>query len=241
MTDQPDQQHSEPPVQPPPDGMQRGQTYRTKVINNPFTRAARFLWIVGTLELLIFSCSSGSFIWMGTLSTDQWMKMVSATEMSQQQRDVLVQFQDQLPSWSMMMGIAGLLLGVLPGLLFVCLAFAVRKAHRGAIIACMIMASAQAFVLGFITVPNLFQSITNANPVSLTVTVLLFGTPLALLIWTIRWLFPANLLARHMVVHGYRQMYQQYLESIGQGRAANTGQSSPSTGPDNEPWNKPNP
>jgi hypothetical protein len=214
--------------------------FREKIITNPFMRAARYLWIVGILEIIACGCFSSVMIWSGSHSADELVQMMSTSQTSQQQQEVILQYRDQIPGMLMMLGFSALFLGMVPGLLYLLLAFSVRKGHRGAVIACMIMTTAQAIVLGFITVTYLLASLANGNPLLMTVTFVLFGTPLALLVWTIRWLFPANLMARHMAIHGSRQMYQQYLQSIGQGRdGAAVDQTAGTTGPDHEPWNHP--
>ena len=233
----PPSRNSPPPeIPPPPPGPEpesanawRPGLSRSTILANPFGRSSALLKLIGGIEILVFGFISMVMIWSGTRSADQL------------QQSLQIELAEDLPGAMMMFGIGTLLMGVLPGVLYLLARLPVSRGHRGAIFACMILTSAQMIVLGFATFTSASNAIAAGSPLLVSLCVIFLGTPLGILIWTQRWLFSASLLAKHIEEKGYRQQYEVLLQSLANEtkKPIDPEHSSAQTEVDDEPGNHP--
>ncbi len=148
-------------------------------------RASLFLWIAGGIEVLAFGCCSAL---LGVYSAMPLSMIQQAMAgQPQQMRD---QF-EQVHPYFLHLAAGALILGFFPGLLLVLLGFAVRSGHRGATIVALVLAITQALVVAVLLLNAVIGGLMVGDPMSVTLAVLVVGSPLALLALAIRWLLAA--------------------------------------------------
>ncbi len=147
-------------------------------------RAARWIWWIGSAEILIFTIFSASFANVASTPIDQIVKQLDGTvDLAQ-----LELVHDKL--WPVVALL--LILGVAPGLAYLFLGFAIR---RGVLVATrigLVIAGTQAVVLAVFTANTVLTAILTLNPVAVSAWVVLLGTPTALLLLLVRALLRAQ-------------------------------------------------
>lgn len=155
---------------------------------DPPARAALFLWIVGGLQAVFFTSCAACMGIAALLPADQWQEVLAQQNQSLPQGVTPSQFQGAMLPLAVLMFV----LGVLPGIAYIVLAFFVRKAKPGAINLALLILITQMVVLGVMFLLNVGTGIVAGAPIQITVTVLTQGSLLAILFATARWLFKAR-------------------------------------------------
>jgi hypothetical protein len=150
---------------------------------DPNFRAAVFVWIAGAVTMLMSGCCAMTAMMLGTVSLEE-LERVAGQPMPPQ----FTQVQPMLAY----VAIAVLVMGFVPGVIYLVLGFGIRRGKLLPIRLAMVLAITQSIVLACLLLWDLAQAITAGNPMALTVSVLLMGTPLALLGFALRWLFAAQ-------------------------------------------------
>jgi hypothetical protein len=149
-------------------------------------RAAVFLWILGGVGVLMWTCLGGTLLWMGLTSRATLERVIQVQLMRPEQREayaLLLEYKPQLP----VLGTAVLILGVLPALAGIILAFFVRGQRRGAILAALLVVGFQTMLL----VLYLVGSIAQGAAAGLMEAAIIAGPILILCLFTLRWLWQA--------------------------------------------------
>ena len=208
-----------------------------------------FCFIVGAAELLIFGCCSGSFFFIAGAPLDELAKTPNLTAEQLDQLDQISQMPKEI---FVAIGIGGLLLGVLPGVLYLILGSGVRKMKTASIMICLVMAIAQTIVVAVLFLQHVLGALTMGNPVQITMAVVIWGSMGGLLFFTIRWLFIARRTQVKILL--YKLQQARAAEAAAKQEPWNTPPPPPDGGapgappappnqsgydPNNEPWNRP--
>ncbi|MDX1682153.1 MAG: hypothetical protein R3336_03435 [Phycisphaeraceae bacterium] len=145
---------------------------------SPYRRAALLCWLTGAMEILIFGCCAGVFAMFGQFSAEQFPP---------EQHEQFKLIQQIAP----LVAVAVVVMGVLPGLIYVGLGFAVKAQKTWAVVTGLIFAIGQAFMLGLMLLYSLVNAVMMMDPVSFTLNVIVIGSPLALLVFLAYWLMKA--------------------------------------------------
>ncbi len=138
-------------------------------------RSAAWLWIVGGLEMLSITCCLLGFAVILVVPASEFVGQgMSATQAQQ-----LNTLKPVLPL--IMLGI--MLLGFVPGLCYVILAFLVRRGRHRPTLVCRGLLLTQAILLGLMLLNILLGALAQANPWALVLGCFMLGLPLALLIY----------------------------------------------------------
>ncbi|MBI1336272.1 MAG: hypothetical protein GC164_04840 [Phycisphaera sp.] len=152
-------------------------------------RAGLMLWVLGGLEAVCLGFMSlMMFATMALPPTDRDKLIQEAAKQYQVSTEAVSRMFDALP----MMGLAYIVFGVLPGLALVVLGFLVRKPVRWAATTAIVIVLAQAIITGFLLLNAVASAAMGGNPVMLTAGVVMFGTPLAIMVYTLTRLFASR-------------------------------------------------
>ncbi|MCC7409750.1 MAG: hypothetical protein IT442_16920 [Phycisphaeraceae bacterium] len=151
-------------------------------------RAAVRLWICGSVFLLLFGCCAGLFGLASQMPWSEFEQSMRQQQMGDQQLDQLHQM------WGYMPAVAGLmaLVGPLPGLFYLLLGFGVRAARPWAINLAMVVGALHGGVLLIMLLLNLVGYLGHDQVRYGIFSALMWGLPLALLVWMIRSLWHAR-------------------------------------------------
>lgn len=147
-------------------------------------RAARWIWWIGGAETVIFVFLAVILVVLASISIDE-----SFPEFEGQLDLVLLQArQDRL--WSLVALL--LVLGVGPGLAYLWLGFAIRRGALTAIRIALAVVGTQVVVLALVMVNVILTAILALDPFEVSLSVVLLGTPAALLVCLVRVLLRAQ-------------------------------------------------
>lgn len=156
-------------------------------------RAAIFVWILGGLTVVLCGCCSALLGVMGMMS-DQELEEAARQPLPPE----YFQFKQQLPT----VALGVLILGFVPGVLYLFLGFGVHKGRSAPTGIALVLAATQAIALAGLAAWDMIAAIRMGNPSALTFVILILGTPLLLLGFAIRWLLAAQQMnASHDVNH----------------------------------------
>lgn len=144
------------------------------------TRAAVLLWVLGGIELVGFGCCAGMFTFLA-MAPLQLLQDIIAQQPMPEQFTV-----EQFKSWMPMIATTVMVLGVVPALVYLTAAFGVKAGKAAACNLALVVLLTQGIVLGVMLLSSIAVSIMAKSPLDLTVNVLMFGTPLALIVASIR-------------------------------------------------------
>ena len=199
-------------------------------------------------EIILFGCCSGIFFYLPSAPLDQ---LADNPDLNAQQLETLDQI-SQTPSEILYaIGIGGLLIGVLPGLLYLFLAFGVRRTRTASIMICLVMSIAQTIVVAVMFLQHVFGALMSGDPCQVTFAIVLWGSMGGLLFFTIRWLFIARRTQVKILL--YKLQQARAAEAAAKQEPWNTPPPPPDGGapgpppppnqsgydPNNEPWNRP--
>jgi len=137
-------------------------------VNPLYRRAAIVQWIVGGLATVFFSCSAAGVLTIPMqLNNPQF-----AGQLSPDQLKMLQMLAPHVKSLAI--GIA--LLGALPGIAHLLLAFFVKNGSRAASLATVVLSSIQGTVLALLALLNVIEAVAIGQPAMATSSVLLLGT-----------------------------------------------------------------
>lgn len=151
-------------------------------------RAAVRLWICGGVFLLLFGCCAGILSLSSSMPWSEFEQAMRQQNMSDQQLDQLRAIWGYMPAIAVMMA----LIGPLPGLLYLLLGFALRAARRWANSLALVIAALHGGVLLVMLLLNLVGYLGQGDISSGLLTALVWGLPLALILWMIRALWHAR-------------------------------------------------
>jgi hypothetical protein len=155
----------------------------------PRRRAARLLWITGTVLCVVFGSCAG---WMWVLDgfspeeVERFLRRSQAEDV-----DALMNQYHQIAPYLGALAMTLLVLGFLPGLAYLLLGFPVRRGRRPATVIAFVLIGMQTLVVGLMCLLNLLGALIAGNPGGATMAVLMWGSLLALLIYTAWWLLQA--------------------------------------------------
>lgn len=151
-------------------------------------RAAVRLWVCGGVFILLFGCCAGMFSLVSQMPWSEFEQSMRQQQMSDQQLDQLRQM------WGYMPAVAGLmaLVGPLPGLLYLLLGFPVRALKRWAANAAMVVGALHGGVLLVMLLLNLVGYLGHGDMSYGLFSTVMWGLPLALVIWMVRGLWHAR-------------------------------------------------
>ena len=152
-------------------------------------RAAVLTWVLGVAEVLFSCCCAGSFMVLASLSPQQLEQAMATSQVTSEQMTEIMSIQ----SLATAIAVTMLILGLAPALAYLGLGFLVRRGSRVAIGLTLLLAAMQSIVFAILAAISLLQALLAADPVAITVYVLLYGTGLVLLGFTIYWLWKALL------------------------------------------------
>ncbi len=132
-------------------------------------KAAVYVWLCAGLSLAMSCCCVLSAIGMKYLPKGELMRQVPA---DMPNRDMIEQV---LPMMAVAMGVAGVLLLLIPAVVLGVLGFTVRSGNRGAAIASMVILGIQGAAIGLLVVMNLIGSLVSRSAGDLLGVVILAG------------------------------------------------------------------
>ncbi len=141
-------------------------------------RAAIFLWITGAALTLSMGCCSLIYGLMAVMPTNQFL------DASNPQHAELIEQLDIVGPYLPYVALAVAMLGFLPGLAYLALAFGVRKGHRGQTLTCEVLLLMQCIVLGGMTALGLMGALLQGQVVGVVMVLVSLGGLLTLLIYT---------------------------------------------------------
>jgi hypothetical protein len=119
--------------------------------------AAVYVWVCAGLGMLMSCCCVFSAIGLSVLPTHELMRQMPPDIPNRDQIEQL------LPTIAVMMGVVGVLLLLIPSLVFAVLAFKVRAGSRGVTIATMIILGLQTASLGLLLLINLAAALVGGS------------------------------------------------------------------------------
>lgn len=146
-------------------------------------RAAVITWIIGSVQSVLFGSCSALTTWAARLRPDELQGITNPEQL------------EQFSKFHPMLGhvaITLFVLGVVPGIVYLMLGFAVRTGSTIATGTALVLAITQSIVLGTIFIHNVLTAVLAHDPVMLTVNALTLGSLLALLGFGIRSLWLAR-------------------------------------------------
>jgi len=153
---------------------------------DPRGRAAVLLWVLGGLQLVVFSCCTMAGLVLSIVPRGQ-------IDQALQQQSMADQFTaQQIQTIGIPMAVTALLLGVLPALFYLVAGFFVRKSHAVMTNVTLLLIATQLCVFGMLLLISVVGGIATGRPLDITVNVLTVGTLVALLVVTMRSLWQAK-------------------------------------------------
>ncbi|MEX2213669.1 MAG: hypothetical protein WD768_06055 [Phycisphaeraceae bacterium] len=146
-------------------------------------RAAVIAWCIGIIELVIFSLLALACLRLGAMSVDEFIDFAASTN---QGVDQLKAWHELMPRMAMATGICG----ILPGILYTACGFAIRHGSRTGAALVLMLAGMQIVVLGAILSLLIARSFQAGDPPTMTLAVLILGTPMAVLVMLSRAVWP---------------------------------------------------
>jgi len=137
-------------------------------------RAARLTWVTGAIQVLLATCCMGSL----------WAIMNAPPEQVAAQDRAAAQQIEMIRQDGPALAIGVLVIGLGPGLACLLLGFPLRRGGRGAATALMALLLTQALVTGLMLAGGLLGAVQQGNPVRFTMSALLLGSALGLLLTT---------------------------------------------------------
>jgi len=146
---------------------------------HPPTKAAWFVWIIGLLQVVLLGCCSTAYLTLSLLPEDQLKEAIE-----QQTSDPAITEAFNQDMFRMVAGLC-FFLGFVPGVLYLILGFGVQKSKPNWTSFTILLLITQAIVLGVLTLAGIAQGLFTGNPSMVTLNLLLMGTPLLILGYTI--------------------------------------------------------
>lgn len=136
-------------------------------LGHPCIRAAKWVWLIGGIETVIFGLCS-----FFTAVTSQ-IPLEELNEMASEE-----QFRQLIEIYPLLgpMAVGALILGFIPGVIYLFAGFGVRSGHRTATVVALALGITQSLVLGLLFLNNVLGSIMAYDPVGLTIQVLTVGS-----------------------------------------------------------------
>lgn len=156
-------------------------------------RAAMLVWIIGAIEVAIFGCLSTALGLWSTLPPDQLRQAADQGGLADYQLDLFIRMQPLFVTWAITL----LVLGFVPGVVYLIAGFCVRKGGSFATGAALLLASTQCIVLGARFMSQAMGAVQAHNPGALTVLTLTLGSLVTLLGFGTYWLWRGWQLARN--------------------------------------------
>lgn len=145
-------------------------------------RAAIWLWVIGGLEVVLFSCLATAFAVFGAMA---WSEIETTFAAQDMPGDVVEMYRSIHPhAGKLALGLS--LIGVLPGLAYLVLGFLVRAGGARAALVASVLLLTQAVVVGLYGALSVFGALTTGQPGMVTMMVLMYGTSAALLVMALR-------------------------------------------------------
>jgi hypothetical protein len=151
----------------------------------PASRAAFHLWFLVGMQMVIFVMEA---LGLFSLAHRPYEEFAAQMEEARWPPGTVAQAYPML--WGV--GVMALVLGFLPGAAYVILAFGVRRGRAAEIGLALLLTTTQLVVGGVILLASALEAILHGQPGSMTMSVVLLGTPLAVLGLTARWLHAAR-------------------------------------------------
>ncbi len=148
--------------------------------HDPRGRAAVLLWILGGLQLLVFSCCTLSGLFLAIMPRGQ-------IDQALQQQAMGGQFTaEQMQGLGIPLALTAGLLGVVPAFCYLVAGFFVRKGHATMTNLALLLIVTQLVVFGMLLLVSVAVGIATGRPLDVTVNVLTMGTLVALLVAALR-------------------------------------------------------
>lgn len=148
-------------------------------------RAATLLWIIGGVQIVVFGSCSVIYGILSLLTADQVAAMAPGN-------DTLVRQFEQVHPALPVMAVMLLVLGFLPGLAYLVLAFGVRRGRRHPMLFAQLLLITQLIVFGVLFAHAAIVAVMNRDPLQLTVAILVLGTGIALLAFGLYWVYQSR-------------------------------------------------
>ena len=145
-------------------------------------RAASLVWWLGSAEVVVGSAAAAIFIAAARMPVTKLISWGQPMPL-----DELAIAQGRLLPVAMLFA----LLGTVPGLAYLVLGFPVRSGRRWPIFLALLLVVTQSVALGVALIGGTIQAVRVGQPPLLTLNVLVFGSPIAFLIYTARHLHGA--------------------------------------------------
>lgn len=169
------------------------EDWSTRAVPEAAGRAADFVVFLGWAEMLIFLIFGGVLTWVITRTSGGLIDFFSDLPNGENvEPGVIVQVHES--AWLMMFAISALV--GLPGLVLVILSRGIRRVHRMRIHVTQLILLTQIMVVGMILLFFAIDAIMDRKPPMLTMTIVLMGTPLAVMIYTMRLLMALRMALR---------------------------------------------
>jgi len=143
-------------------------------------RGSLLLWFIGGVQTVFFGWFTISLLVMANIPEEVLREQL----FERQPPDTVEQLMQFHPAFSIMAATV-FFLGALPGVTYIVLGFLVRRGRSGAINFAALILITQAIVVGVLLLANVVAGVMEMNPAFVTVNILVFGTPLAILAYVV--------------------------------------------------------
>ncbi|MCC6580318.1 MAG: hypothetical protein IT440_07730 [Phycisphaeraceae bacterium] len=141
------------------------------------SRSVVFLWIIGGLEVVFCGfLSLMSLIIYATVSIEQFQSILKDNP------EAVEAIRPHYPNIMVWVFWAMLFLGVAPGLILLGMGFALRKGLNWAVSVSLLLLVTQSLVLALYLLVSIIQALMMGSPAALTANVLLYGSPMLVLL-----------------------------------------------------------
>ena len=139
-------------------------------------RASVLIWVIAGLELLMGGCLACAFGAIVLTPTDQIIQQAQG----QFTLDQISEIKDKAPAIT----IGVVILTVVPAVCYLVLGFFIRRGNKVSIWIAAILTLAQTIILGLMTVFVVINTLMIADLISVTMVLILYGTPVVVLGYT---------------------------------------------------------
>ena len=155
--------------------------------------AAVWLWVIGALEIVVFSCLAMLFAAFGAMAWSEMEQTLAAQNMS----DGMVEQSHSVHAHAGKLAVGMAVVGILPGLAYLVRGVLGRGGGGRAGMVASVLLLTQVVVVAAYGGLSVIGALASGQPGMVTMMVLVYGTPVALLVMALRSVRAANAAQRH--------------------------------------------